>query len=209
MSINPDQIPPFPAVDSPNTPAQASLETLALLARRRSSKPFHLAEPGPSNAQIEALVRLATRVPDHGKLTPWRFIAYAGEARETVGERLAAAAALQPGASPETIAAARGSLARAPCAIVVASTAAEHVKIPLWEQQLSAGAACYGLLIAAEAMGFGAVWLTGWMAYDPAGKAALGVADHEQVAGIIHIGTQTQAQTERPRPDLAAILSFG
>jgi nitroreductase len=208
MSIDPTLIPPFPPLDSPNAPAQASPDTLALLARRRSSKPFHLAEPGPTRAQIEALLALATRVPDHGKLCPWRFIVFAGEARARAGERLAAAAGAQSGATAETIEAARASLARAPCVIVVASTAAEHVKIPLWEQHLSAGAVCYGLIIAAEAMGFGAVWLTGWMAYDPAGKAALGVGDHEQVAGIIHLGTQTQQQTERPRPDLARVVTW-
>jgi nitroreductase len=208
MSIDPAPIPPPPAIDTPNAPVQASPETLALLARRRSSKPFHLAEPGPSQGEIEGLLRLATRVPDHGKLCPWRFVVFTGEARLSVGERLAAAAAQQIGATDETIAAADASLARAPCVILVVSTAAEHVKIPLWEQHLSAGAVCYGLLVAAEAMGFGAVWLTGWMAYDAAGKEALGVAAHEQVAGIIHIGAQTQQQTERPRPDLAKIVSW-
>ena len=82
------------------------------------------------------------------------------------------------------------------------------MKIPLWEQHLSAGAVCYGLLIAAEAMGFGAVWLTGWMAYDDAGKAALRVSGQEQVAGIIHIGAQTQQQTERPRPNLDNLVTW-
>jgi nitroreductase len=209
MSINPTTVPAAPALDEPNAPATASPDTLALLARRRSSKPFHLADPGPDRTQIETLLRLATRVPDHGKLAPWRFIVLTGDARHAAGERLAAAAATQSGASGETISAARSSVSRAPCAIIVVSTAAEHVKIPLWEQHLSAGAVCYGLLIGAEAMGFGAVWLTGWMAYDPAGKAALGVNETEQVAAIIHIGTQTQTQTERPRPDLARIVTWG
>lgn len=208
MSTDPALIPAAPALDTPNAPAQASAETLALMARRRSSKPFHLAEPGPSQAQAEALLRLATRVPDHGKLAPWRFMVIAGDARAAIGDKLAAAAAQQAGASAETIEAARQTFLRSPFSIAVISTAAEHPKIPVWEQHLSAGAVCYGLLIAAEAMGFGAVWLTGWAAYDQQAKAALGVTPHEQVAGFIHIGTQTQTQTERPRPDLAKIVTF-
>jgi nitroreductase len=190
MTIDPALIPAAPALDAPNAPAKASPDTLALLARRRSSKPFHLAEPGPYPGQVEALLRLATRVPDHGKLAPWRFVVLQGDARGRVGDLLAAAAAEQAGASAETIEAAR------------------HPKIPLWEQHLSAGAVCYGLLVAAEAMGFGAVWLTGWAAYDQGAKAALGVGAHEQVAGYIHIGTQIQTQTERPRPDLSRIVTL-
>lgn len=207
MTIDPALIPAAPALDTPNAPAKASPETLALLARRRSSKPFHLSEPGPNEAQLAALLRLATRVPDHGKLAPWRFVVIGGKARGQVGDRLAAAAAQQPGASAETIEAARQTFTRAPLAIAVISTAAEHPKIPVWEQHLSAGAVCYGLLVAAEAMGFGAVWLTGWAAYDAGAKAALGVAPTEQVAGFIHIGSQTQTQTERPRPDLSKIVT--
>lgn len=207
MTIDPRLIPPAPPLDAPNAPAQASPDTLSLLARRRSSKPFHLAAPGPSPAQTDALLRLATRVPDHGKLSPWRFVVISGEARGRLGEALAAAAALQAGASVETVEAARQTFTRSPFCIAVVSTAAAHPKIPLWEQHLSAGAVCYGLLIAADAMGFGAVWLTGWAAYDPAAKSAIGVGPQEQVAGFIHIGVQTQTQTERPRPDLSKIMT--
>jgi len=203
MTIEPDLIPASPALDAPNAPAQASLDTLSLLARRRSSKPFPLAAPGQSPAQTEALLRLATRVPDHGKLSPWRFVVINGEARDRLGDALAAAAAQQEATSPETVEAVRLTFTRSPFCITVVSTAAQHPKIPLWEQHLSTGAVCYALLIAAEAMGFGAVWLTGWAAYDPAAKSALGVGAQEQVAGFIHIGTQTQTQTERPRPDLS------
>jgi nitroreductase len=208
MTIDPALIPAAPALDAPNAPAKASPDTLALLARRRSSKPFHLAEPGPYPGQVEALLRLATRVPDHGKLAPWRFVVLQGDARGRVGDLLAAAAAEQAGASAETIEAARQTFTRSPFSIAVISSAAEHPKIPLWEQHLSAGAVCYGLLVAAEAMGFGAVWLTGWAAYDQGAKAALGVGAHEQVAGYIHIGTQIQTQTERPRPDLSRIVTL-
>lgn len=208
MTVDPLSIPATPEVDAPNAPAQASPDTLALLARRRSSKPFHLADPGPSRGQLEALLRLATRVPDHGKLAPWRFVVFTGEARHTAGEALARAATADPGASAETVESVRQSMTRAPCVIAVISTAAPHVKIPLWEQHLSAGAVCYGLLVAAEAMGFGAVWLTGWAAYDSGAREALGVQPHEQVAALIHIGTQTQQQTERPRPDLDRLVTW-
>ncbi|MFZ4122633.1 MAG: nitroreductase family protein [Caulobacterales bacterium] len=208
MRFDPASVPEAPATDSPNAPSEPCLEMLALMARRRSSKPFHLVEPGPSADQIAVLLRLATRVPDHGKLAPWRFLVIAGDARQGVGDQLAAAATRQDGVTAETIEAARTSFTRSACCIGVISTAGPHAKIPVWEQHLSAGAVSYGLLLAAEAMGFGAVWLTGWPAYDAGAKAALGVSDGEQVAAFIHIGTQAQTQTERPRPNLAQIVRW-
>jgi nitroreductase len=183
-------------------------EALAWLATRRSSKPFHLAENGPDRAQLEALLKIAARCPDHGKLTPWRFIVYAGDARHAVGEKLAAAARAIDNPSPETVAAARGMLARAACVVAVVSTAKPHPKIPDWEQVLSAGAVCLNLIHAAEAMGFGAVWLTGWAAYDTGGKAALGVAPDERVAGLIYLGAQSQTAEERARPEMAALTTW-
>lgn len=207
-TIAPSAVPQAPTVGQPAPPVQPSLDMLKRLAQRRSSKPFHLAENGPDRGQIEALLTLAARSPDHGKLTPWRFVVFTGNARVEVGETLAAVAAAKPGATPETIAAARATLARAACVIGVVSTAAEHPKIPEWEQILSAGAVCFNLLIAAEAMGFGAVWLTGWVSYDPDAKAALGVQEKERVAGLIYIGAQSQPAEERPRPDVAALTTW-
>jgi nitroreductase len=115
--------------------------------------------------------------------------------------------ATQADASEEMIKATRESLSRAPMVVAVVSTAKPHVKIPEWEQVLSAGAVSYGLVLAAQAFGFGAVWLTGWPTYDAGARAALGLKDDEKLAALIHIGTQTEAQPERTRPDMAAIVT--
>lgn len=208
MSLPPADIPPPPAEGAPTRPVAANASMLALLATRRSSKPFHLAEPGPDRAQIEALLTLAARCPDHGKLAPWRFIVISGAARAQLGEQLAAIAANQPGAAEATVDAARAQLSRSPVVVAVVSTAAPHAKIPEWEQILSAGAVCYNLILAAEAMGFGGVWLTGWAAYDARAKAVLGIAEAERVAGFIYLGTQTQSAEERPRPDVAKLTTW-
>ncbi|MFZ4071335.1 MAG: nitroreductase family protein [Caulobacterales bacterium] len=208
MRLDPVTLPAPPAEGAPTRPVNANPAMLALLATRRSSKPFHLAEPGPDRAQIAALLTLAARCPDHGKLAPWRFIVIAGEARARLGDELAAIAANQPGASEATIDAARAQLQRSPVVVAVVSTAAPHAKIPEWEQILSAGAVCYNLILAAEGLGFGGVWLTGWAAYDARAKAALGVTEAERVAGFIYLGTQTQSAEERPRPDVAKLTTW-
>ena len=173
-----------------------SAETLALLARRRSTKVVHFSEPGPTGAELDALLRLAARVPDHGKLGPWRFLVIEGEGRRRAGEALAGISA---GAQSAEIA--RNTFLRAPVCAMVVSTAQPHAKIPEWEQQLSAGAVCYALLIAAHAMGYGGCWLTGWACYDEKARAALGLSPHERIAGFIHLGTPTESPTERVRAD--------
>jgi nitroreductase len=205
MTIDPALLPPPLADNAPTSPPQASLETLRLIARRRSAKPFMLAPPGPTEAQIEALLALAARVPDHGKLTPWRFIVFEGDGAVQGGAALADVLAARGEATDETLAAARATFTRAPLVVAVVSTAAPHVKIPEWEQVLSAGAVAQTLLIAAHAMGFGAVWLTGWPCYDAEARAALGLAVHERIAAFIHIGAQTDTQPERARPDVRAL----
>lgn len=207
MSIDPALVPAAPRENEPTALPQSSLDTLKLMAARRSPKPFHLAAPAPSAAQIDAILRLAAHTPDHGKLTPWRFIVFEGEARLRAGDALGAVLEKHGDASEDTITATRESLARAPMVVAVVSSAKPHVKIPEWEQVLSAGAVSYGLIIAAQAFGFGAVWLTGWPAYDAGARAALGLRDDEKLAALIHIGTQTQAQPERTRPDMSAIVT--
>ena len=197
------EAPSSPAEGEPSATVRGSPDTLRLLAERRSSKPFHLAAPAPSPAQLEALLRLAARVPDHGKLAPWRFIVLEGAGAVRAGETLARVLASKPEASAETLAAARATFTRAPLVVAIVSTAAPHVKIPEWEQVLSAGAVAQTLLIAAHAMGFGGVWLTGWACYDADARAALGLALHERIAGFVHLGTQSEAQPERARPDMA------
>ena len=183
-------------------------DALELLKTRRSFKAVELSGPGPSPAEIDTLLTVASRVPDHGKLAPWRFIVFEGEARRAAGETIAAAfRAKYPDAKPEHIAAERERLMRAPLVIAVVSRAAPHVKIPEWEQVLSAGAAAMSLVLAAHALGYGANWITEWYAYDRAVLDALGLKDNEKVAGFIHIGTPTKSGEDRPRPALTDIVT--
>jgi len=197
-------VPAAPAFGAP-CPIQPSWETLALLSHRRSSSAQTLTAPGPSRAQLEELLRLAARAPDHGKLNPWRFVIIEGAAKAALVEQLLPLAAKQPGAGKA--AAVLGKLAAPPMSILVISTAKPSSK-PVWEQQLSAGAVCTLMLVAAEAMGFGANWITDWYSYDREALALLGVAAEEQVAGFIHVGTASEAPLERVRPDVASLITW-
>lgn len=181
---------------------------LARLSTRRSVAPHRLGEPGPSEAEIETLLTVAARVPDHGRLVPWRFVLIAGEARHRIGRTIEAAfRADNPQCSPETLAFEANRLARAPAVVAVVSRAKPHVKIPEWEQVLSAGAVCATLLHAATALGYGASWLTEWYAYDRRILDALGLEPVERIAGFVHIGTPIEAPAERVRPVLADIVT--
>ena len=183
-------------------------DALDLLKTRRSFKAVELLGPGPSAAEIDTLLTVASRVPDHGKLAPWRFIVFEGEARPAAGDAIAAAfAAKYPDATPEQVEAERGRLSRAPLVIAVVSRAAPHVKIPEWEQVLSAGAAAMNLVAAAHALGYGANWITEWYAYDRAVLDALGLLSHERIAGFIHIGRPPGLPEDRPRPPLDEIAT--
>ena len=179
------------------------------MTQRRSVKPLDMHGPGPTRDQILSLLTIAARVPDHGKLTPWRFIIFEGEARIRAGDTLAEIFAAQhPEADADRVALEHKRLTHAPLVIGVISTASEHVKIPLWEQILSAGAVCMNLTLAATAMGFRTAWLTDWFAYDPQALAALGVQPHEKVAGFIHIGKSNLEPTDRVRPDISQITTY-
>jgi nitroreductase len=183
-------------------------DALQLLKTRRSVKPMELAAPGPSEAEIDTLLAIASRVPDHGKLTPWRFIVFAGDARLAAGSIIADAfAAKNANATPEQIDFEGKRLARAPLVIAVVSRAGTHVKIPEWEQQLSAGASAMSLVLAAHAMGYAASWITEWYAYDRGVLAALGVAENERIAGFVHIGTPAKPAEDRERPALGSIVT--
>jgi nitroreductase len=184
-------------------------EALQLLKTRRSIKPIELIGPPPTRDEIDSLLAIASRVPDHGKLTPWRFIVFEGDARQAAGEKIAAVfAAGHPDATADQLAFERNRLARAPLVIAVVSRAAPHVKIPEWEQQLSAGASSMSLVIAAHAMGFGASWITEWYAYDRHVLDALGVAPNERIAAFVHIGRPAKPPEDRDRPKLADIVSY-
>jgi nitroreductase len=183
-------------------------EALDLLKTRRSVKPIELVEPGPDKSELDTLLTVASRVPDHGKLTPWRFIVFEGEARRKAGDAIAAAfKADHPEAKDENVDFERQRLARAPLVIAVVSRAGPHVKIPEWEQVLSSGAATMNLVTAAHALGFAATWITEWYAYDRRVLDALGLGANEKIAGFVHIGRPKQPPEDRPRPPLAEIVT--
>jgi nitroreductase len=183
-------------------------DALNLLTTRRSVKPVELAGPGLTAAEIETLLTVASRVPDHGKLVPWRFIVFDGDARLKAGEAIVRAfRAKYPDAKPEQVDYESKRLARAPLVVAVVSRAAPHVKIPEWEQVLSAGAAAMSLVFAAHALGFTANWITEWYAYDRTVLDALGLAPHEKIAGFVHIGRHAAVAEDRPRPPLSEIVT--
>jgi len=183
-------------------------DALKLLTTRRSFKPVELSGPAPSPAEIDTILTVASRVPDHGKLAPWRFIVFEGEARRKAGDVIVAAfEAKYPESRPDQIEAERGRLARAPLVIAVVSRAGHHVKIPEWEQVLSAGAAAMNLVLAAHALGYGASWITEWYAYDRSVLDALGLAPNERIAGFVHIGRPPGVPEDRPRPPLSEIAT--
>jgi nitroreductase len=183
-------------------------DALELLKTRRSIKPIELNGPGPTAAEVETLLTVASRVPDHGKLVPWRFIIFEGEARLAAGAAIVAAfRSKYPDAKPEQADAERQRLARAPLVIAVVSRAGPHVKIPEWEQVLSAGAAAMNLVLAAHALGYGASWITEWYAYDRGVLAALGLKENERIAGFVHIGRPNDKPEDRPRPPLTEIAT--
>ena len=181
---------------------------LAFLKSRKSASAKAMSGPGPGEAQLQEILDIAVRVPDHGKLCPWRFILIEGEGRARIGEGFAKLwAQKNPSHGAESLSFQRGLFMRAPVVLAVVSTAAEHVKIPLWEQMLSSAAACYGVVLAATALGFAAQWQTDWVAYDDQAKQLMGIQSNEQVAGLIYIGTSTVVLEDRPRPDVAALLT--
>lgn len=193
-------LPREPDFGSP-CPIRPSPQTLEFLALRRSASAASLRAPGPDADQLADLLRLAARAPDHGKLSPWRFIVLEGQGKAAFADRLREIA--REAGHPE---AALIKLTAPPLAVAVVSSP-KIGKIPEWEQILSAAAVCQTLLIAAGAMGFGANWITDWYAYDPAATAALGLVGEEKVAGFIYLGTPGEAPLERVRPDVAPLTS--
>ena len=185
-------------------PVKASPEVVAFLARRRSVSAMTLTAPGPDGDQLADIIRIAARVPDHGKLGPWRFIVLRGDAKDAFAERIAPLADSQ--ANPTKATAALRKLTRPPVCVAVVS---RHIpgEIPEWEQRQSASAVCHQMLLAAAALGWGANWITDWYSYDPRATAILGLAEGEQVAGYLYLGTPTEQPQERARPDMAPLIS--
>ncbi len=183
-------------------------DTLTLLKTRRSIPAVNIVEPGPSAAEIDDLLTIAARVPDHGKLVPFRFVLFEGEARAAAGAATAELLkAKKPDADPKQLAAELIRFTRSPLVVAVVSRAAPHAKIPEWEQVLAAAASAMNLMIAANAMGYATQWLTEWVAYDADARAVLGLTPDERLVGLVHVGTADIPPFERPRPDLADIVT--
>lgn len=179
---------------------------MTALATRRSGRPRDMIAPGPDTAQLHAMIAVAARTPDHGKLAPWRFVIVGDAARARLADVIVTAyRAERPQAARLEIEALQQFAHQAPALVVVLSSPNPDSKIPVWEQELSAGAACMNLLHAAHAIGFVAGWLTGWAAYAGAVRDAFGAAP-ERIAGFIFIGSPGQPLEERPRPDLGQIV---
>jgi nitroreductase len=186
---------------------------LEMLERRRSVTPLRLAEPGPNAQELWRLLAIALRVPDHGALKPWRLIVVQGSAREELAGKLAAAflasdAQRQSAGADLATRKIKATLTSAPLVVVVVSAADCAAHIPEWEQVLSAGAVCMNLMNAVSALGYGAIWLSGWAAYDPAALRILGLGADEKVAGILPIGTPIERPQDRARPALEEFVTF-
>ena len=187
---------------------RAAPQALDLLLSRRSGSAKAMTGPGPDPAELRQILAAGARVPDHGKLFPWRFIVFEGEARTRMGETLVKALTeTDPNASPDRLEQERGRFLRAPVVVGVVSRVREYHPIPVWEQELSAGAVCQTMLIAAHALGYVANWITEWCAYHQTVKDALGLKSGERIAGFIYIGTPAVPLEERVRPDLDSLIT--
>jgi nitroreductase len=191
-------------------PIRAQL--FSVLQNRRSMTPLKLVGPGPNEDEVTSLLKVALRVPDHGALEPWRIILVKGSAREELASRLATSyLASHEGQDQATtelgLRKIKTVFATAPLVFIVVSTVDTSVRIPEWEQILSAGAVCMNLITAASVLGYGSIWLSGWAAYDPAALTQLGVHSGEKVAGIIPIGVLAEPPTERARPSLDKLVT--
>lgn len=181
---------------------------LTLLATRRSGKPRDMVAPGPDDAQLAEMLAVASRTPDHGKVVPWRFVIVPGEAREALAALITSAYRTErPAAAASEIESLEAFARQAPALVVVLSSPNRERAIPVWEQELSTGAACMNLLHAAHAMGYVGGWLTGWAAYSDVVRDAFGTAS-ERIAGFVFIGTPGQPLEERDRPDPARVVSI-
>lgn len=195
-------LPAAPLFGQP-VPQHPCPELLSFLATRRSASAVTLAEPAPTASELDALLQLAARVPDHGKLSPWRFIVLEPAAKAVFADRLEALA----NSRGDTRAAAKLAKLKIPPLGVAVVSRPRAGEIPEWEQLLSAGAVCTTLLYAAQALGYGANWITDWYAYDDDAKAILGLELEEKVAGFIFLGTPKEPPQERERPDVAGLIT--
>ncbi|NQY13987.1 MAG: nitroreductase [Henriciella sp.] len=202
------RFPPAPPVGTPMLASRPSPDARTLIALRRSISKRSLSEPGPSQQQLDELLTVATRVPDHRRLAPWRFLVFEGAARDAFNQRAVEIQKQEtPEASETMLADTAGYFTRAPVVVAVISSPDVTHKTPVWEQELSCGALCHNLLLAANASGWAGCWLTEWIAFSPGINQLLELGTHERVAAYIYLGTATAAPQERMRPDVAAKIS--
>lgn len=177
-----------------------------LKTRRSVTMPF-LAEPGPDTAQLDEILTIGTRVPDHGKLSPWRLVIYKGDDRAKVGERLAEIQKKRhPDSDDAAFDAERQQFLPAPLTIGVLSCPKAHPKVPELEQLLSASCVAFNLVHGANALGFGAHWVTRWFTFDEEAATMLGAKEGEKFVGFVHIGTAQTQLEDRDRPALSSIV---
>lgn len=179
------------------------------LAARRSVKPDRLAAPGPTPQQLQQILTVGARVPDHKKLAPWRFIVFEGEARKTMGEIFAKACEAEESQPPSHVRLEleRGRFLRAPLVVAVISSIKPRPGAPEWEQVLSAAAVCFNTCLAANALGFGTSWITEWIAYSKTVREALGLKESERIAGFIYMGQPMEKPEERERPVVETLIT--
>jgi nitroreductase len=200
----PDLQPESPTVTQFNDRTSA----LSLLLTRRSGKPRDMIAPGPSESELATILQAAQRVPDHGKLAPWRFVVVDNAARQKLADVIETAFRAEKPAAPQTdIDSVRAYALQGERLVVILSTPKTGIKIPLWEQELSAGAVCQNFLLATHDCGFLGSWLTGWPAYSPAVLAALGGSETNKIAGFMYIGSAARPLEERPRPNYDDVVS--
>jgi nitroreductase len=186
----------------------ANTQVIEHFLSRRSVGIGFLQEPGPNGQELELLLRIGTRVPDHGKLMPWRLVIIDGDNRRKAGERLAEIAAQRtPGLDEASLEAERNRFLPAPLTIGVLSCPQDHPKVPQFEQLLSAGNVAFNLVHGAHALGFAASWVTRWFTFDDEAARMLGAREGERFVGFVHVGTPTTVMEDRPRPELDAVVT--
>ncbi|MGV6819489.1 MAG: nitroreductase family protein [Parvularcula sp.] len=197
----------FPARDAIIPPCFPSNETIRLLSNRRSVTAGLLESPGPTSDQLSDILMMASRVPDHRKIVPFRFLTFDETSRERLADLLVPIAAENECVKHLPEDAVRLMVQRAPAMVVLISSVNTTHRTPVWEQELTAGAVGFNLLVSASAMGFAGQWTTEWMAFDPKVAALLGLGEDERVAGFFYFGTASQSPRERARPSGTEIIS--
>ena len=183
------------------------INALDLLKTRRSVLVRNLTEPGPNEDELQIILEIAARVPDHRKLEPWRFIVIQGDNKKKLGEKLCEIKLKEEPLQAEQVEAEQCRFVCAPLVIAVVFSPVEH-KTPVFEQLLSCGAVCHNINLASTALGFSSQWVTTWCAFDKQAQAELGLKDYESIAGFMHIGTATCAPKERQRPNVQTKTSY-